>query len=203
MNAVPSGYLENADGSLVPIAKIKPVDLDRDALVTDLCRAAENTQATLLAFKLNAVKKLDCFIERSLSKYNVKPGRNKGNVILTSFDGRYRVVRQNRDTMTFDQNIIAAQALIDGCVTGWSEGRNQNLRMLIQAAFRVDGQGKISTSRILGLRRIKIEDPKWIKAMDAIGESLKANKTKTYMRYYRRDDDTGKYMPISLDVSSL
>jgi hypothetical protein len=199
----PPGYIEDADGNLVPMSKIKEIDCDRSNVVTDLCRAALNAQATLVAFKLNAVDDVNSFIERSLEKYSVKYGRGKGNVTLTSFDGRYKIVRQSQDSITFDERLIAAKTLIDECIIQWSKGSNLNMRVLVNDAFQVDKTGKISTSRILGLRRIKIEDEKWARAMDAIGDSIQVVKTKSYIRFYERDENSGEYMPIVLDVAGL
>jgi len=54
------------------------------------------------------------FIQLSAEKYEVKVGGNKGNVSLLSFDGRYKIVRQVAENITFDERLQAAKALIDG-----------------------------------------------------------------------------------------
>jgi hypothetical protein len=53
---------------------------------------------------------------------------------------------------------------------------------------------------VLGLRRLDIQDARWKKAMDAIGESLQTVGSKAYIRIYRRQAD-GSYKQMSLDVS--
>lgn len=74
--------------------------------------------------------------------------------------------------------------------------------MLINDAFSVDKEGKISTGKVLGLRRMDIKDPQWLKAMDAISDSIIVVDSKAYVRIYERDDN-GKYQPISLDFSNV
>ena len=69
-------------------------------------------------------------------------------------------------------------------------------------AFNVGKSGLVSTSRVLGLRRLNIKDAIWKKAMDAITESMQVASSKTYMRFYERMND-GSYKQIPLDVSSL
>jgi len=59
-----------------------------------------------------------------------------------------------------------------------------------------------STSRVLDLRRLNIADATWKKAMEAITESMQVASSKTYMRFYERQDD-GSYKHIPLDVASL
>jgi hypothetical protein len=64
----------------------------------------------------------------------------------------------------------------------------------------VDKTGRVNTKRVLGLRRLDIQDARWKKAMDAIGESLQTVGSKAYIRIYRRQAD-GSYKQMSLDVS--
>ncbi len=199
---IPKGYWADADGALIPVSKIKDIDKDRHRTVTDLCEAAKEQRDELITFKSYAMLELADFIDRSLAQYEVKAGGKKGNVTLISFDGRYKVVRQVQDTLTFDERLMAAKALIDECIQGWSKGSNANIKVLVNDAFQVDQQGKINTDRVLGLRRHKIEDETWRRAMNAISDSIKVASTKPYIRFYERDD-TGAYKPIVLDVAAL
>jgi len=73
------------------------------------------------------------------------------------------------------------------CSPQWSEGANENLRAIVDDAFNVGKSGLVSTSRVLGLRRLNIKDATWKKAMDAITESMQVVSSKTYMRFYERD----------------
>lgn len=43
---------------------------------------------------------------------------------------------------------------------------------LINDAFRVDQEGSINTGQFSGLRRLDIQDPKWLAAMRAIGDAV-------------------------------
>lgn len=196
------GYWEDADGSLVPLAKIKPIDKDRHAVVTQLCDEAKKQSAALIGFKLTAMSAVHEFIERSLAEYDVKQRGKKGNVTLVSFDGKYKIERRMQDTIVFDERLQAAKALIDECIQGWSKGSNVNLKVLVNDAFQVDQQGKISTGRVLGLRRHDIPDEKWQQAMRAISDSMKVASTKPYIRFYERDDHSGEFVPINLDVAA-
>lgn len=74
--------------------------------------------------------------------------------------------------------------------------------MLVDDAFNVGKSGLVSTAKILGLRRLKISDATWKKAMDAITESIQVVSSKTYMRFYERLEDGG-YRHIPLDVAAL
>lgn len=200
---VPAGYWEDANGALIPVAKIKDIDKDRHHTVTSLCEQAKKESERLVGFKLTAMQAVADFIERSLAQYDVAHGGKKGNVQLVTFDGRYKIVRQMQETLSFDERLQAAKALIDSCVKRWSKGSNDNIKALVNNAFQVDAQGKISTGRVLGLRSLKIDDAEWLSAMQAINDSMQVAATKPYIRFYERDDKSGQYVPIVLDVAAL
>jgi hypothetical protein len=141
----------------------------------------------------------------SFERYNAPIGGKKGNVTLTTFNGQYKVVRAMHDVLMFDEGLQAAKALIDECVNSWSEGANPNIRVLVNDAFQVDKEGKISAGRVLGLRRLQMVDAtgKWELAMLALGESLRVQGTVPYIRVYERIGKDGKYEAISLDVAGV
>lgn len=196
----PKGYMRRADGTLVPEAKVKPVDKDRHQVVLQLIAEAYSASATLAAFKLTAMQAVQEFVDRSLSEYSAKWGGLKGNVTLTSYDGKYKVVRQIQEHIVFDERLQAAKALIDGCITRWSKGSNANIKAIVNRAFAVDKAGLISTGKVLSLRSLDIEDPEWDQAMRAIGDSMQVVSTKAYLRFYERNE-AGGYDPINLDVA--
>lgn len=196
----PKGYMRRADGTLVPESKVKAVDKDRNKVVLQLLAEALNASATLAAFKLTAMQAVQDFVDRSLTEYDAKWGGVKGNVTLTSFDGKFKVVRQIQENIVFDERLQAAKALIDGCITRWSKGSNANIKAIVSRAFQVDKAGLISTGKVLSLRSLDIEDPEWDQAMRAIGDSMQVVSTKAYLRFYERNE-AGGYDPINLDVA--
>lgn len=201
--AIHPGYWEDANGALIPTSKIKEIDKDRHRVVSQLVEQAKAESSRLMAFKTTAMQDVNDFIERSLKAYDVKHGGKKGNVTLISFDGKHKIVRQMQESIVFDERLQAAKALIDECIQTWSKGSSLNLRVLVNDAFQVDQQGKISTGRVLGLRRHDITDEKWLLAMKAISDSQQVASTKPYIRFYERDERSGEYFPISLDVAAV
>ncbi|MAO56697.1 MAG: sulfate transporter [Rhodospirillaceae bacterium] len=199
---IPPGYMEDAQGHLVPRDKVKPLDLDRDKTVKDLVRKAKKASADLAEFKAEAFAVVEAFLDRSAAEYDAKIGGAGGNVTLTTYDGRFKVQRAVSKNISFDERLQAAKALIDECIREWSKGANKNIQVLVQDAFQVDKQGNVSTERVLGLRRLKVEDDRWDRAMKAISDSLQVIGSKSYIRVYERAAD-GTYMPISLDVASV
>jgi hypothetical protein len=198
---IPDGYWPDAQGNLIPESKVKDIDKLRTELVKRLCQMAEAQAAGLKDFKLTTMAEVAAFVAISLDQYGVKTGGTKGNVTLTTFDGQYKLVRQMADNIVFGEQLMAAKALIDGCVHEWAQGANDNIRALVNHAFQTDKEGKINTGRVLGLRRLDIRDPQWQQAMQAIADSMQTQSTKPYVRFYKRDDG-GLYQPIVLDAAA-
>jgi hypothetical protein len=199
---IPFGFKQDAKGRLIPEAQIKPIELERDDLTKDLIEEAKALQIQMQAFKRKAFADVAAFIQLSAEQYDIQLGGNKGNVTLLSFDGTYKIVRQNQDSIRFDERLAAAKALIDDCIQSWSEGSNSYIKILVNDAFQVDKEGKISTGRVLSLRRHDIQDERWQKAMQAISDSIMVTDSKNYIRFYERDNN-GKYQPISLDFANI
>ena len=195
------GYWQDANGNLVPESKVKQIDQVRNQLVYDLCRMAEVESLALRTFKLSAMAEISAFVALSLETYGVLTGGTKGNVTLLSYDGKFKIVRQMQDKITFGEQLMAAKALIDECVHIWAQGANDNIKALVNHAFQTDKEGKINTGRVLSLRRLDIKDEKWQAAMQAIADSMQTASTKPYIRFYKRDDTTQDYLPINLDVA--
>lgn len=199
---IPEGYRENARGCLVPEAQIKEIDKARDELVLEKIAKVKAMQEKLRNLKLEMMGDIAAFVELSAERYGVKVGGDKGNVTLQSFDGHYRIKRQTSETIAFDEGLRAAKALIDECLEEWSRNSPSPLRVLVEQAFQINKEGRINTNAILSLRRHKIEDARWQRAMQAIGDSLQILDSKAYVRFYERDEQ-GRYNAIPLDIAAL
>ena len=201
---IPSGYWQDTRGNLVPEANVRPIDKLRDQVVRDLCAEARKLQLSLTAFKRGAMDDVTALVLTSMEQYGVKTGGNKGNLTLYSFDGKFKVVRQMADRISFGEQLQAAKVLIDQCVQRWlDEGANSNLRVIVEDAFQVDKEGKISTDRVLRLRAYEMKNaPEWEQAMQAISDSIRVVDTKPYIRFYERDE-RGVYQAISLDLAAV
>lgn len=197
------GYWTDANGNLVPESKVKQIDQVRNQMVYDLCRNAELESLALSAFKLSAMAEVAAFVSLSMEQYGVKSGGEKGNVTLVSYDGRYKLVRQMQDKITFGEQLMAAKSLIDECVHEWAKDANDNIKVMVNHAFQTDQSGKINTGRVLGLRRLDIKDTKWQAAMQAIADSMQTASTKPYIRFYKRNESTQEYVAINLDVAAV
>jgi Protein of unknown function (DUF3164) len=201
--SVPEGYMQDAAGRLVPVANVRAEDRLEDELVRALHERARLLQEALRKFRDDAFEEVAIFQALLADKFKAKVGGAKGNLTLSSFDGSLRVQLAVNDTITFGPELQAAKALIDECLEKWSQGANENIRALVMDAFDVRKTGRVQVGQVLRLRRLQIDDPVWQRAMAALGEAIRPDTTKSYVRLYQRRGADGAQELVPLDVARV
>ena len=196
---IENGMAKDAQGRLVPLYLVKPADRQRDELVNDLFVAFTRLQQGCESFRERADSEIDAHLQLVQEKYGVKNRGQSGNLVLTSYDGELRICRAVDKVVAFTDEIHAAKKLIFECVSEWTEGARDELKVVADDAFRQDKQGHLSVDRIMGLLRWNITDARWERAMQAIRDSVKVQATRQYLRFYRRTPE-GSYQHISSGV---
>jgi hypothetical protein len=198
-----SEYMEDGMGRLVHIDQVREIDKLRDELVRSLVAKAVELQQKMIDFKALAMDEIEAFVDQSAREYGVQMGGKKGNLSLYSFDMNYLIKIQISEYLVFDERLQVAKQMIDDCFTNWTSDSRSEIKTIINDAFSVNQEGKINTRRILALRRLDISDPLWQNAMKAISESLQVAGSKSYMRIYKRIEQTKAWQVISLDLAAL
>lgn len=199
----PDGYRKDAQGRLIPEDQIKPIDKLRDELVLSLATKAKALQKQMRDFKQMAYSEIQEFVELSANEYGTKLGGKKGNVTLLSFDGSNKIQHAVQESLAFDERLQVARSLIDECLQEWVKDARPELAVIVNDAFRVDTKGEIRTARVLSLRRYEIEDVRWQRAMDAIGDACQVVGSKIYIRFYERVGESEHYRPVTLDIAGV
>lgn len=200
---VPAGYMRNAVGHLVPVEMVSELDMMRDAVVQELISDAKAMAALLARFKAKTFTDIHAFAATSAAKYDTSWGGKKGNITLSSFDGRYQVRLASSDNVAFDERLQVAKALIDECLNEWTESSRPEIKVIVQQAFNTDKEGQVNVGRILALQRLDIQDDRWQRAMKAIRDGVTVTGTKLYVRFYERIKGTDEFQAISLDIAAV
>ncbi|MEZ0495413.1 DUF3164 family protein [Sphingomonas sp. IW22] len=195
-------YLRDAKGNLVPLAAVKPADLLMDELVRAKVDAARAVSAAIASFKAQAFEDVTGFQGLLAQEYGTALGGKKGNITLLSFDGCQKVQVAIADVLEFGPELQAAKTLIDECLTDWSSDSRVELQSLVNRVFAVDKEGQINRAELFMLLRVDIADERWLRAMDAIRDSIRVVGARTYMRFYERDTPDAAWRAITLDMAS-
>lgn len=195
-------YMTDNKGRHVPVELVKDIDKLRDQTVRTIMEQTFAMRNTLKDFKKHIWDDIQEFLRISAEQHGVTFGGKKGNIALTTYDGKFKIIIAVNDVLQFNEKLQVAKQIIDELLKEWSEDARPELRALVGHAFAVDKQGNISTGRVLGLRKIGITDAKWLEAMQAITDSIQVASSKNYMRIYSQKPD-GSYEHIPLDVAAL
>ena len=200
---IPDGYMKDASGALIPESKVKPQHKLEDEMVRSLFQMAVPLNAQMVTFKATVLDAVTSFRDLLAEEYGVHRGGTKGNMTFRSYDGSLEDQIAVGESLSFGPELEVAKSLIDQCILRWSEGASDNIKVLVQDAFQTNKQGRIDTARVLGLKRIDIEDDEWARAMEAIGDAVRKTVGKTYARFYMIDPESGVRTPVSLDIAAV
>ena len=195
-------YLRDAKGALVPIAGVKAADLLMDETVRAILDQARSLSALISAFKADTFDSVGALQALIAQNYGATIGGKKGNITLMSFDGCQKVQVQVADLLEFGPELQAAKLLIDECLTEWAVGSAMELRSLVNRVFQVDKQGQINRAELFMLLRVEIADERWLKAMDAIRDSIRVIGSRTYVRFYDRETPEAPWRAVSIDLAA-
>jgi hypothetical protein len=199
---IPDGYVVDAKARLVPVALVKAEHLLEDELVRAVHAAAAKLSDALREFRMASTADVLAFMDLLAEKYSTRRGGERGNLTLTTYDGTLRLQLATNDQLELGPELVSAKELIDTCIRRWSEGADVKLVAIVDDAFNVDQKGKLNIDRILGLRRLAIEDTEWAAAMLAIGDAVRVISTKRYLRVYSRGAVDEKFAQVALDIAS-
>lgn len=206
---VPSGirliegkeYMQDAKGSLMPLALVKPVDQLVDETVRKIIFYARLLSDQIGRFKGHCFEDIGSLQALVAQEYGASLGGAKGNLTLTSFDGTMKVQVQVADLLEFGLELQAAKKLVDECLTEWAAGSRDEIRAIVSRAFQVDKEGHVNRAELFMLLRVAIEDIRWQRAMDAIRDSIRVVGSKTYFRFYERAHGEAPWLSISIDLA--
>jgi hypothetical protein len=196
-------YLADAKGALVPVSLIKPQHLLQDEMVRKILGYAVALSDQVARFKAHTFDDIGAFEALLAQEYGARIGGEKGNKTMMTHDGLMKVQVAVADYIDFGPELQVAKGLIDECLNEWAEGVRAELRAIVTRAFNTDKPGQINRSEIFMLLRLEIDDPRWLRAMQAIRDAMRVVGSKTYVRCYRRDTHDGPWQPISIDLAKV
>ncbi|WP_374467420.1 DUF3164 family protein [Ferrovibrio sp.] len=196
-------YMVNPRGDRIDERLVAPADKLKDQTVRMIMGHAEALAAQVSRFKGHTFDDIAALFEALSEQYGEQLGGPKGNMQILSYDGLMKIEVQNAQHIAFGPELQIAKNLVDQCIESWAEGVNPQIRALVDHAFQVDTQGKISTSRLLALRRLEIEDASWKSAMRALTDSIQTIGSKQYIRFYKRDTPMGEWRSIRIDLAAV
>jgi hypothetical protein len=194
-------YMNDAKGNLVPLANIRPEDKLQDETVRKIMAFAVDLNAQIMRFRDHTMIDLGEFDALLAQEYDAKIGGAKGNRTYQTFDGLMKVQVQVSDLVAFGPELQIAKTLIDECMNEWTADSRSEVQAIMTRAFNTDKEGQINKSELFMLLRLRIEDERWNRAMDAIRNSMRVTGSKEYVRFYSRAKITDSWQAVTIDLA--
>lgn len=196
----PDAHWRDPKGRLVPESLVSDSDKLIDQTVREIHRHGEELMARIARFRQHSFDDIGSLRQLLGERYGLKKGGTKGNVSFTTFDGRIKVEVRIADDVAFGPELQVAKGLLDEYIEEVSEGVPDAVRALLDHAFEVGQAGHVNRGALYGLRRLKIDHPKWRSAMEAIADSMRVMGSKERFQISVRDhaEDPWRALPINL-----
>lgn len=203
MNTTPEFYI-NSRGYKVPAEQMAPQDVLKHELVIEKIAKAKALSQMHDEFKREVFSNIQDFIALIADEYQVKMGGLKGNITLTSFDGKSKIVVGIDDQISFGPEIDIAKQLITKVIEQELADTSSFISDLVRDAFEADKQGHYNKNRILALRKYRNanDSEDWLLAMKALDDAIIASSSKTYIRFFEANE-YGKWQQIPMVSKSL
>jgi hypothetical protein len=199
------GFWIDKKGDAVHEGNVKATEKIKDELVEKLISKACNARDTIFEFKANAFGEVEDYYNLLLQEFGVDEKRNskKGNLTIENFSGTAKIAISVADRIAFDEKLGIAKIKIDEYLHEITKDANADIQTLITKAFEVDKKGDVNAKKILSLKSYEITHPLWIEAIEIISQATEVVSSKSYIRFYTRENIDEEYKQIPLDIAGV
>lgn len=196
------GRMPDADGNLFLITNIREADLLEHDMVLSIATIWADLNGKLHRFKRYCFEDVTTFVDLLFERENVKRGGSEGNMTFTTHDRRWKLNIGIQKTIDFGPEIEVAKVMMLQAAQEMSRDDNNDLQTLVTATYtQIDG--KLRVAEILRLCNHKISNETWNSAVEIVRSAIEVIGKKKQLRLYRRNDQTGQYDAVSLNISAL
>lgn len=186
-------------GNEVPAKYVSAYDKARDRTARRILARFRKSRADLERVVRESVADLEA----------LKGGKErvgaKGNFSAQSFDGLVSVSIRQQYSIRLDERVVRARELmleyVNGVLDRVSGVDVSALRLLVEAAFRANAQGYLSTGKVLALMRMEVASERWREAKAILQEALRPVRGKQYLACEVRASTQEDFRSIRLDIA--
>lgn len=173
-------------------------------------KARDRTARRILARFRKARADLERVVRESVADLEaLKGGKErvgaKGNFSAQSFDGLVSVSIRQQYSIRLDERVVRARELmleyVNGVLDRVSGVDVSALRLLVEAAFRANAQGYLSTGKVFSLMRMEVASETWREAKAILQEALQPVRGKQYLACEVRESTQDDFRAIRLDIA--
>ncbi|MFV0330926.1 MAG: DUF3164 family protein [Dysgonomonas sp.] len=140
-----------------------------------------------------------------LNTYGEIKSTSKGGFHRVSKDGKHKIVYRYSTICTWDERAEKAEGLLREFLTDFVKKRDIKMYNVVSALLERNKEGNLEYSRIQSLysQENEFDDPRWREAIRLFKESFRPVDSKMRIEVYQRNETSGKWEPISLNLSNF
>ncbi|HEY9117727.1 MAG TPA: DUF3164 family protein [Roseivirga sp.] len=175
----------------------------KNQLVNELVHKALGIQEILIEFKGQGFDQLGAHYEL-MKEFGEVKSNHKGNFQLKSTDGEYKVEFSNHMIKEFDERAeMAAQHLEEFLLTHVKKKDTEMYEYIKGVTEKNNDKFDINLVGRLFKMEDKFDHPSWKKAIDLFRASYVEVDSAQYIRFFKRNEQTGAYENINLNFASV
>lgn len=198
---VVDGRMTDADGNLIRLSNIHETEILEHDMVLSIACIWEALAGKLERFKAYCFEDVTTLVDLLFEKHNARRGGTEGNITLTTYDRRWKLIIAIQRRITLAPEVMAAKAKMLEAAREMAPEDSADLETIITATFtQVDGQVRVA--EVLRLCNFKYSNKKWNEAIEIARSAIEVIGKKKQIRLYRRNNQ-GQYDAVPLNIAAL
>jgi hypothetical protein len=193
-------------GQEIPFYRITKLEKMNERSSNRLLKKAKRVNKQLSELKeLMRTLSKDAF-DMTMKEKGISNPKTKGNYTWYNFNRTIKIEVNIHESIKFDDLIIAAaKEKFDEFLNQNITSENEFVKQMILDAFETQRSNQLDTKRVLALSRYesKIKNKLFSEAVKLISESIRRPNSKSYYRIWVKDETTGAFENVELNLSSL
>lgn len=207
----------HSNGKAVAVTDVRPDHRERDRTVERLFARIKRLQQQMEDEKKAILEEVEEYKAIISAEYDASFSET-GGITLTNFSGDKQVelkvnkqvqhdekldLAENLMRQALNETIEAIRTELNGTKARSALQSLKNIESIIDNAFALNESGNVARHRIISLKQVKMQHPKWRKALMLIGESEVVRGTRQYLYAREREELTEKYESLDLNFTLL
>lgn len=204
----------SAAGKAVPVKNVRPADREKDRLVESIYGELKAMQADMERKKAAILARIEDYKNLLEDEFDASFGAG-GNLTLTNYSGNKQVEIKVNKQIHHDEKLHLAEGLMrealnemidelrGGSKAGSEPTALRNIIGIVDHAFALTETGHVARHRIVQLKQVEVDHPKWRRALALIDESEVVRGTKQYLHLRERATPEQRFQTVPLNFSVI
>ena len=202
-NVQSKNFVTDDQGNEIPRSMVDPLKLKRHDIVEVSFRQIEILQLQMAKAKQALDKRIAAYKKLKAKRLDVVTRGKKGGLILTNFSRDKQIEISNHDIKDLNDIRFEAEEVLREITQDLGGEAGQQLYVMFNAAINLDKKGKVDMAAMNRMLELRVKHDKWSKFRELMQMAQETVGTRSYVNFKVRDEKTGQWKTINLNMSSM